>query len=138
MGLQLTGAYKHTSIANLQVSLPAIVIGGGLTAIDTATELLAYYQVEIEKELERYELLLRCGWSEARVRALFDDEEWETLEQHLAHARALQSEKQKAAADGREPQVQKLLDGWGGVTLVYRKALADSPAYRLNYEEVAK
>ena len=38
MALQLTGAYKHTSIANLQVSLPAIVIGGGLTAIDTATE----------------------------------------------------------------------------------------------------
>jgi NADPH-dependent glutamate synthase beta subunit-like oxidoreductase/NAD(P)H-flavin reductase len=138
MGLQLTGAYKHTSIANLQVSLPAIVIGGGLTAIDTATELLAYYQVEIEKELERYELLLRCGWSEARVRALFDDEEWETLEQHLAHARALRTEKQKAVVDGREPQVQKLLDSWGGVTLVYRKALADSPAYRLNYEEVAK
>ena len=26
-------------VANLQVSLPAIVIGGGLTAIDTATEL---------------------------------------------------------------------------------------------------
>ena len=63
MALQLTGAYKHTSIANLQVSLPAIVIGGGLTAIDTATELLAYYQVQIEKELERYDLLSRSGYS---------------------------------------------------------------------------
>jgi NADPH-dependent glutamate synthase beta subunit-like oxidoreductase/NAD(P)H-flavin reductase len=138
MGLQLTGAYKHTSIANLQVSLPAIVIGGGLTAIDTATELLAYYQVQIEKELARYELLLRRGPSEADLRSRFDDEEWETLERHLAHARELRAEKKRALAEGREPQVQTLLDAWGGVTLVYRKALRDSPAYRLNHEEVAK
>jgi NADPH-dependent glutamate synthase beta subunit-like oxidoreductase/NAD(P)H-flavin reductase len=138
MALQLTGAYKHTSIANLQVSLPAIVIGGGLTAIDTATELLAYYQVQIEKELERFELLVRSGYSEADLRKRFDDEEWEALEQHLSHARELRDEKSRAAAEGREPNVQKLLDAWGGVTLVYRKALADSPAYRLNHEEVIK
>ncbi|HEY8090320.1 MAG TPA: pyridine nucleotide-disulfide oxidoreductase, partial [Polyangiaceae bacterium] len=138
MGLQLTGAYKHTSIANLQVSLPAIVIGGGLTAIDTATELLAYYQVEIEKELERYELLLRTGHSEADVRKMFDDEEWGTLAEHLTHGRQLREEKAHAATENREPQVQKLLDSWGGVTLVYRKGLEDSPAYRLNHEEVIK
>jgi NADPH-dependent glutamate synthase beta subunit-like oxidoreductase/NAD(P)H-flavin reductase len=138
MALQLTGAYKHTSIANLQVSLPAIVIGGGLTAIDTATELLAYYQVEIEKELARYELLLESGKSPADVRAMFDAEEWETLDQHLSHGRALREEKRRALAEGRDPQVQKLLDSWGGVTLVYRKGLGDSPAYRLNHEEVVK
>ncbi|HEY3822648.1 MAG TPA: FAD-dependent oxidoreductase [Polyangiaceae bacterium] len=138
MALQLTGAYKHTSIANLQVSLPAVVIGGGLTAIDTATELLAYYQVQLEKELERYELLLRSGHSESDVRRMFDDEEWGTLERHLAHARELRHEKAQAASEGREPQVQRLLDAWGGVTLVYRKGLEDSPAYRLNHEEVMK
>ena len=138
MGLQLTGAYKHTSIANLQVSLPAVVIGGGLTAIDTATELLAYYQVQVEKELERFELLQRSSRTEAEVRKLFDDEEWETLQRHLSHARALREEKVRASAEGREANVQKLLDAWGGVTLVYRKGLADSPAYRLNHEEVAK
>ena len=38
MGLQLTGAAKDASLANLQVRLPAGVIGGGLTAVDTATE----------------------------------------------------------------------------------------------------
>src|SRR5262249_17550778 len=54
MALQLTGAYKKSSIANLQVMLPAVVIGGGLTAIDTATELLAYYVVQIEKTKERF------------------------------------------------------------------------------------
>jgi NADPH-dependent glutamate synthase beta subunit-like oxidoreductase/NAD(P)H-flavin reductase len=138
MALQLTGAYKHTSIANLQVSLPAVVIGGGLTAIDTATELLAYYQVQIEKELERYELLLRSGHSEGDVRRMFDDEEWRTLEEHLTHGRQLRHEKARAASEGREPQVQRLLDGWGGVTLVYRKGLEESPAYRLNHEEVIK
>ncbi len=138
MALQLSGAYKHASLANLQVSLPAVVIGGGLTAIDTATELLAYYQVQIEKELERYELLLRSGQTESDLRKRFDDEEWRALQEHLGHGRALRAEKAKAAAEEREPQVQALLDAWGGVTLVYRKALGDSPAYRLNHEEVAK
>ncbi|HYM74226.1 MAG TPA: FAD-dependent oxidoreductase, partial [Stellaceae bacterium] len=45
MTLQLTGAAKTESIANLTVRLPVVVIGGGLTAIDTATEALAYYPV---------------------------------------------------------------------------------------------
>src|SRR5207248_9102696 len=38
MALQLTGAAKTDSLANLQVRLPVVIIGGGLTAIDTATE----------------------------------------------------------------------------------------------------
>jgi NADPH-dependent glutamate synthase beta subunit-like oxidoreductase/NAD(P)H-flavin reductase len=138
MALQLSGAYKHTSIANLQVDLPAIVIGGGLTAIDTATELLAYYVVQVEKELERYELLLASGQTPADLRRRFDDEEWKALERHIAHAHELRAEKERAAAEGREPRLQQLLDSWGGVTLVYRKGLNDSPAYRLNHEEVAK
>ena len=41
MALQLTGAAKMSSVANLQLRLPVVVIGGGLTAIDTATESLA-------------------------------------------------------------------------------------------------
>jgi NADPH-dependent glutamate synthase beta subunit-like oxidoreductase/NAD(P)H-flavin reductase len=152
MGLQLTGAYKATSIANLQVNLPAIVIGGGLTAIDTATELLAYYQVQVDKELSRWETLVASGKTdgasaqggersnarEQELRKKFDDEEWKSLGEHLAHGRALREERARAAAEGREPNVQKLLAEWGGVTLVYRKALNDSPAYRLNHEEVAK
>src|SRR5207248_2260048 len=43
MALQLSGAFKKNSLANLQVRLPAAVIGGGLTAIDTATETAPYY-----------------------------------------------------------------------------------------------
>ena len=52
MALQLTGAFKSDALANLQVRLPAVVIGGGLTGIDTATELLAYYPVQVEKTLD--------------------------------------------------------------------------------------
>ena len=52
MALQLTGAAKTESIANLQVRMPVVVIGGGLTAIDTATESLAYYVVQVEKFLD--------------------------------------------------------------------------------------
>ena len=46
MALQLTGAFKKDTLSNLQVRLPAVVIGGGLTGIDTATELFAYYPVQ--------------------------------------------------------------------------------------------
>ncbi len=137
MGLQLTGAFKKSSIANLQVELPAVVIGGGLTAIDTATELLAYYPVQVERALAHYETLVAERGAES-VRKAFDEEEWKLLERQLGHARELQAERAKAEAEGREPKLQALLDHWGGVTLVYRKSLADSPAYRLNHEEVEK
>src|SRR5919206_1481362 len=59
MALQLTGAFKRNALPNLQIRLPAIVIGGGLTAIDTATELFAFYPVQVEKVLDRYEELIR-------------------------------------------------------------------------------
>jgi NADH dehydrogenase FAD-containing subunit len=51
MALQLTGAGKESSIANLQVRLPAVVVGGGLTGVDTATEVQAYYIKQVEKTL---------------------------------------------------------------------------------------
>src|SRR4029079_110889 len=58
MALQLTGAYKRSSLATLQVRLPAVVIGGGLTAIDTATELSAYYLIQVEKTADRIDALI--------------------------------------------------------------------------------
>ncbi len=137
MALQLSGAYKKSSLANLQVRLPAIVIGGGLTGIDTATELLAYYVVQVEKTLERFERLrLQVGVD--KVLAHFDPEEQETLEEFLTHGRAIKAERERAAHVGEQPDFVPLLDSWGGVRLVYRKKITDSPAYRLNHEEVEK
>ena len=33
--------------------------------------------------------------------------------------------------------LQRLLDGWGGATVAYRRRLIESPSYTLNHEEVA-
>src|SRR6202035_4917356 len=74
MALQLTGAAKSNSLANLQLRMPIVVIGGGLTAIDTATESMAYYVVQVDKFLERYETLA-SEKGEAQVRASWTPEE---------------------------------------------------------------
>jgi len=132
MALQLTGAGKKDSIANLQVRLPVVVIGGGLTAIDTATESLAYYPVQVEKFLARYEALV-AERGEQAVRANWSEEDAIIAEEFILHARAIRAEKKKT-----NPDVWSLLDSWGGVKLVYRKRLIDAPSYRLNHEEVEK
>jgi NADPH-dependent glutamate synthase beta subunit-like oxidoreductase/NAD(P)H-flavin reductase len=137
MALQLTGAFKKSSLANLQVRLPAIVIGGGLTAIDTATEMLAYYPVQVEKTLDQFERL-SAQFGEATVWGMCDPEEKGTLETFLEHGRAIRGERELAQRERRMPNFAALCDAWGGVSLVYRKRMIDSPAYRLNHEEVAK
>jgi NAD(P)H-flavin reductase/NADPH-dependent glutamate synthase beta subunit-like oxidoreductase len=137
MALQLTGAAKASSMANLQVRLPAGVIGGGLTAIDTATELLAYYPMQVEKILHRYDLLAST-YSEATVRARYDQEEIGILDEFLAHGKAIAAERARAASEGEAPNFQPLVEAWGGVTLFYRKGMRDAPAYRQNHEEIVK
>ena len=88
MALQLQGAFKKGSLANLQVQLPAVVIGGGLTAIDTATELLAYYPVQVEKALDHFETLSRVH-GEATVWQMCDEEETEILRTFLDHGKQI-------------------------------------------------
>jgi NADPH-dependent glutamate synthase beta subunit-like oxidoreductase/NAD(P)H-flavin reductase len=137
MALQLTGAFKQDALTNLQVRLPAVVIGGGLTGIDTATELLAYYPLQVEKILGRYEsLVTQIGETDLRQR--LDPEERGILDEFLLHGRAVREERARAAAAGEAPDFISLVRGWGGVTLAYRKRMQDSPAYRLNHEEVTK
>lgn len=137
MALQLTGAARQNSIANLQVRLPIVVIGGGLTAVDTATESLAYYPRQVEKFLDRYETLT-AERGEAAVRASWSDEDREVADEFLSHARAIRAERANAAAQGRAPQIQELVHAWGGATIAYRRRLIDAPSYTLNHEEVAK
>src|SRR6185437_15576495 len=137
MALQLTGAAKTDSVANLTVQLPVVVIGGGLTAIDTATESLAYYPVQVEKFLIRYEALI-AERGEATVRGEWDDEETAEADTFIAHARAIRAERAQAARERRAPKLIDLLNAWGGVTIAYRRRLIDAPSYTLNHEEVAK
>ena len=137
MALQLTGAFKKDTLSNLQVRLPAVVIGGGLTGIDTATELFAYYPVQVEKMLERFEAI-SADFGAEKVFEKFDTEERGVLEEFLEHGRLVRAERLRAAAAGEEPDLVSLVRSWGGVSLIYRKRLQDSPAYRLNHEEVQK
>ena len=132
MALQLTGAAKDDSIANMQLRLPVVVIGGGLTAIDTATESLAYYVVQVEKFLERYEALA-AEIGEDAIRGNWDDQEREIAEEFLAHASDIEKQLPK-----RSRAHVELLRHWGGVTIAYRRRLIDSPSYTLNHEEVEK
>lgn len=137
MALQLTGAAKANSLANMQLRLPVLVVGGGLTAIDTATESLAYYPVQVEKFLQRYEQLC-TERDEAQVRANWSAEDAEVASEFLLHALAIRAERARAAAAGEAPKILELLKQWGGVMLAYRKRMIDSPAYTLNHEEIEK
>jgi NADPH-dependent glutamate synthase beta subunit-like oxidoreductase/NAD(P)H-flavin reductase len=137
MSLQLTGAAKTDSIANLQLRLPAVVIGGGLTAIDTATEAMAYYPLQVEKFLLRYETVA-AEKGEAALRATWNETELAVVDEFLTHARAIRAERVRAAAAGTSPRISEMLQEWGGVTLAYRRRLIDAPSYTLNHEEVEK
>src|SRR5581483_9966085 len=116
MALQLTGAFKRDALPNLQVRLPAIVIGGGLTAIDTATELMAYYPLQVEKALDQYESLI-ADVGEQPIRSVYDAEEQEALDEFLEHGRAVRAERARAAAAGEPPDFIRLVRSWGGVTI---------------------
>jgi NADPH-dependent glutamate synthase beta subunit-like oxidoreductase/NAD(P)H-flavin reductase len=135
MGLQLSSAFKMESMANLQIQLPALVIGGGLTAIDTVTELLAYYPVQVEKALLQFELLC-AEMGEENLLAKLDAEEQAILHTFLKHAKLLREERERAHKANEEPNYLPLLKSWGGVKLCYRRTLRDSPAYRMNHEEI--
>jgi NAD(P)H-flavin reductase len=108
-----------------------------LTAIDTATESLAYYPVQVEKFLHRYEELVQ-GRGADDVEAQWSEEERQTAREFIEHATALRAERAVAAAEGRAPRIVELLQSWGGATVAYRRRLIDAPSYTLNHEEVSK
>ncbi len=137
MALQLTGAAKKNTLANLQVQLPAVVIGGGLTAIDTATELAAYYPIQVEKIYDRYQAVVD-SIGEEKFMSRLDIEDRGILATFLQHGKEVKAERDRAKMEGKNPNFIPLVRKWGGVTIAYRRSLNDSPAYRLNHEEVEK
>lgn len=137
MALQLNNAVKSSSLTNLQIRLPAVVIGGGLTGVDTATELQAYYLAQVEKILTRYEILEKA-YGEESILQQFDAAGKEILAEYLNHGRAVHKERELAAQQHRLPNFIKLIHDWGGVTIAYRRSMQESPAYINNHEELQK
>jgi NADPH-dependent glutamate synthase beta subunit-like oxidoreductase/NAD(P)H-flavin reductase len=135
MQLQLTGAQKDNNFADLQVQLPAVVIGGGLTAIDCSTELLAYYPVQVERTLARYEKI-SSGKDEGHFWKQYSESEKEIIKTFLEHAKIIRETKVAAEKEGKHHDITSLLREWGGVKLTYRKRLNDAPSYRENHEEI--
>ena len=102
MALQLTGAFKREALPNLQARLPAVIIGGGLTAIDTATELMAYYPLQVEKTLLQYETLA-AALGESRLRAIYDARSSSCSTNICRHGRGIRDERARAAQAGEAP-----------------------------------
>ena len=126
MALQLTGAAKQSSIANLQLRMPVVVIGGGLTAIDTATESLAYYVRQVEKFALRYRMLVARQGRGGGARPL-DTGRSRDRRRIFVACRRDPGRTRRRRTRRREPALAALLDSWGGATIAYRRRLIDSP-----------
>lgn len=137
MALQLGNAAKSSSLTNLQIRLPAVIIGGGLTGVDTATEVQAYYITQVEKILHRYEKLVEAH-GEDYIQQQLDAASREILNEYLQHGRAVRKERERAKANNEVPNFIKLAHEWGGVTIAYRRSMQESPAYVNNHEELIK
>jgi NADPH-dependent glutamate synthase beta subunit-like oxidoreductase/NAD(P)H-flavin reductase len=137
MALQLGNAAKASSLTCLQIRLPAVIIGGGLTGVDAATEAQAYYISQVEKMLARYEILVKSH-SEEIIHQELDIASREILAEFLRHGLAVRKERELAKAEKRSPNFIKLIQEWGGVTIAYRRSMQESPAYINNHEELKK
>lgn len=135
MGLQLTGAAREQSFANMQIRLPILVVGGGLTAIDTATEAMAYYVRQVEKFAERHNILIKKH-GQQKIEKNWSEEEKQIANEFLEHADLFAQERVSAIEENRQPNFISIIRKLGGVNIIYRKRLIDAPSYRLNPEEV--
>ena len=122
MNLQQGGAYLPGSNSNLLIRLPVVVVGCGLTAIDSAVEILHYYPVLVEKFLAKYE-------KNPAIENDWQDEDRQIALEFIQHAKLF-----RACSNASEKL--KVINGLGGVSICYRKDIKSSPAYRLNPEEI--
>ncbi|HLD95256.1 MAG TPA: hypothetical protein VI959_01255, partial [Alphaproteobacteria bacterium] len=127
MSLHLNAPYKNEG-ANLEIELPCLVIGGGLTAIDAATEAKAYYAIQVEKIALKVRELKEKGTFEVFKDSLCLKDQ-EKLERFILHGTELLN---------NPSSKEDLLKKWGGVHVVYRNPIVKAPCYTLNHEEVIK
>ncbi|AFC70595.1 FAD-dependent oxidoreductase [Rickettsia australis] len=117
MTLQSGGAFLKNSNTNMLIRMPIAIIGGGLTSLDAATESLYYYKKQVEEFAKDY------------IEKDLDEEDKEIAEEFIAHARLFKEVK-------NNEELRKVFNKLGGATVYYRGKLQDSPAYKLNHEEL--
>ncbi|MFN7709415.1 MAG: FAD-dependent oxidoreductase [Holosporales bacterium] len=127
MNLHLNQAHDVRALMALQVRLPIVVVGAGLTAVDAACEALAYYVRMVERVVE---LVPHAAIMDLTA------EERDLLDLYLHHGTLIQQERQHAAKENRPADFSRLLQSWGGCTVLYHKAVQQAPSYRLNHEEL--
>lgn len=120
MSLQLSGAFRENLFSNLQIRLPIIVVGAGLTATDTATEAKTYYITQIRKFVKR---VGKIGYENLFKK--LSPEEKEIANEYFRDYAIYQ--KYGAA---------EVFNRAGQVKILYRKKLTQSPAYRQNHQEI--
>ncbi len=118
------GAYQSNNFLNLQVELPLVVLGCGLTAVDCATEALLYYQRLLKKYILPYSSYSFDEKQEfLQTLSIEDSSKLKIYEQHY---KLLEESQDKIAT----------LQIIGGVTIVYHKDIKQSKAYRINAHEL--
>ena len=123
----------------MQVRLPVVVVGGGLTAIDTATgvaRVLPGAGREVPAALRGARQRARASAPSKRA---WTAQEREIAAEFLAHARAIRAE--RAAAAPRRPRAARSSSccsrGAARRSPIGAGSI-DSPSYTLNHEEVEK
>jgi NADPH-dependent glutamate synthase beta subunit-like oxidoreductase/NAD(P)H-flavin reductase len=135
MALHSAGARKTHATTNLQIRMPIVVIGGGLTGVDAATEALAYYPLQVKRYAEQ---LLSLGSADKTLfEKTLSPKDQEVHKEFLAHA-AMFASFEGLPFEQHTLARKEFLNELGGATLIYRKALTQSPAFKLNRDELEK
>ncbi|MGX6960057.1 MAG: FAD-dependent oxidoreductase [Rickettsia endosymbiont of Pentastiridius leporinus] len=121
MTLQSGGAFLENSNSTMLIRMPIAVIGGGLTSVDAATESLYYYKAQVERFARDYEALVD--------KSVLTVEHKEIAEEFISHAKLFEKVK-------TSEELKRVFNELGGATIYYRGKLQDSPAYKLNHEEL--
>lgn len=121
------GVHFENSNTNFKLKLPIIILGGGLTAIDAATEAAKFYPEYVKRT---YKKLDKIDIDKLNKE---DANYYKIIKQH---AEKYISEDDNAKKENREKDYIKITQELGGVKIIYRKNLIKSPAYRINHEEV--
>lgn len=125
MRLHLSGVMHHEERSGFK--LPIMVIGGGLTAIDAATEAQVHY---VRWVMQVAFWVNSVGLD--RLSQGLSDREMEVLSVWYRHGEFVRLHQ-------KDPKVlNAYLQKEGGVHILYRRSMTESPAYKTNRLEIEK